>query len=114
MPTWPGIKPEAQQAVVDLISARHFLDWEFDVFELQVRDSTLPPPRPVPRVRGIRLPSRARKTLGCGLRRLLRPRDRQTSAPEMLLQRRRPAAVLPSGGCLAVRVEATPEESRKV
>lgn len=37
MPVWPGIAPEAQKAVVDHITANHFLDWEFDVFKLEVR-----------------------------------------------------------------------------
>lgn len=34
---WPGIAPEAQKAVVDHITANHFLDWGFDVFKLEVR-----------------------------------------------------------------------------
>lgn len=33
---WPGIAPDAQQAVVEHITTNHFLDWGFDVFKLQV------------------------------------------------------------------------------
>ncbi|CAB1103813.1 unnamed protein product [Ectocarpus sp. CCAP 1310/34] len=35
MPVWPGIAPEAQKALVDHITTRHFLDWGFDVFKLE-------------------------------------------------------------------------------
>eukprot|EP00752_Nemacystus_decipiens_P009675 g8644.t1 len=35
MPVWPGIAPDAQQAVVEHITTNHFLDWGFDVFKLQ-------------------------------------------------------------------------------
>ncbi|CAM9427493.1 unnamed protein product [Ectocarpus fasciculatus] len=35
MPMWPGIAPEAQKALVDHITTRHFLDWGFDVFKLE-------------------------------------------------------------------------------
>ena len=37
MPVWPGIAPDAQQAVVELVTTNHFLDWGFDVFKLQVQ-----------------------------------------------------------------------------
>lgn len=36
MPTWPGIDVEAQKGVVDLITSKHFLDWGFDVFKMEV------------------------------------------------------------------------------
>ena len=36
MPVWPGIEPEAQKSLVDLLTAKHFLDWGFDVFKLEV------------------------------------------------------------------------------
>lgn len=37
LPTWPGIAPDAQKSVMDLITTEHFLDWRFDVFKLHVR-----------------------------------------------------------------------------
>lgn len=37
MPVWPGIATKAQKALVDHITANHFLDWGFDVFKLEVR-----------------------------------------------------------------------------
>lgn len=36
MPVWPGIQSEAQKTIVDFITAKHFLDWGFDVIKLQV------------------------------------------------------------------------------
>lgn len=36
MPVLPGIEPAAQKSLVDLLTEKHFLDWGFDVFKLEV------------------------------------------------------------------------------
>lgn len=36
MPMGLGMAPNAQKALRDFMGERHFLDWDFDVFKLQV------------------------------------------------------------------------------
>lgn len=36
LPTWPGIEPDSQKSVAEMITEMHFLDWGFDIFKLQV------------------------------------------------------------------------------